>query len=78
MFEEYIGTVMTYEDAYFKFAGYSYAMIDLVKNERGKNYKGKVICVSNNSDEIRKAFEPYQNQPRALLQGYGGDDVLHI
>ena len=69
MYQEYLGQVMTFEQAYFVFEGYNFAMIDLEANERGEHYKGKVICISNDPLEISAAFAPFKNRTRALLQG---------
>ena len=69
MYKEYLGKIMTYEQAYFTFEGYNFAMTDLESNERGTNYKGRVICVSNDPLELRSALSNYDGQPCALLQG---------
>jgi len=78
MNEEYVGKVLTFERAYKLFAGFNFAMVELVKNERGKHYKGKVICVSNDPEELREALAPYDGQSRALLQGYMDDIVAPV
>jgi len=69
MYQEYIGKTLTFEESYFIFKGYNYAMIDVEDNENGTPYKGKVVCVSNDPLEIRAAFKMYDNRSTALLQG---------
>jgi len=69
MLDEYIGTTMTYEQAYFAFQGYSYIMTDLEENERGTNYKGRVVCVSNDTVVLQSALQTYDGKPCALMQG---------
>ena len=69
MYQEFIGQTMTFEQAYFTFEGYNFAMAEVEENERGTPFKGKVICVSNNPLELRSALELYDDLPCALLQG---------
>ena len=60
---------MTFEQAYFTFAGYNFAMTAVEENERGTPYKGVVICISNDPLELRSALDLCDDQPCALLQG---------
>ena len=70
-FASYIGKVMTYEEAYNTFIDHEYIMVELKRDEQGVGYAGKVICVSNNVDELTEAMKPYwgKDVDRAVLQG---------
>ena len=69
MYDKYVGTIMTYEQAYFTFLGYSYVMTDLEENERGTNYRGRVVCVSNDTFVLQSALQAHHEKPCALMQG---------
>lgn len=67
--DRYIGKTMTYEQAYFAFQGYNYVMTDLEENERGTNYKGRVVCVSNDTFVLQSAIQAHDGKHCALMQG---------